>query len=241
MNLRAVLLLAASVAFAAAAPASVQAQQPGVRVTFTDGRVSVIAENATVLDILREWSRVGGSTFVRAEQIPSTERLTLRLENVTETRALEVLLRSAAGYMAGPRKPAGLSTIGTVVIMPVSIAASVPQGPAAMQPIPDVTANNDAFVQMTRPDNDGPTQRQTPPPYPMPNPQNVANAPAPQTAPGSSIGQASPLGGTTTQTVPGLGAVTSSQPGVIIPNARPGGKPAPPTPTQPVTRPGGGG
>lgn len=241
MNLPAVLVLAASVAFAAAAPASVQAQQPGVRVTFANGRVSVIAESATVLDILREWSRVGGSTFVRAEQIPSTERLTLRLENVTETRALAVLLRSAAGYMAAPRKSAALSTIGTVVIMPVSVAAGPPQGPAGMQAIPDVAANNDSFVPMTRPDNDGPTARQTPPPYPMPNPQAGANAPGPQTTPGSPMGQASPFGAATTQTVPGLGAVTSSQPGSIIPNTRPGGKPAPPTPTQPVIRPGGGG
>ena len=240
MNLRAVLVLAASVALSAAAPASVAAQQSSVRVTFADGRVSVIAQNATLLEILNEWSRVGGSTFMKAEQIPAPERLTLQLENVTEIRALEVLLRPAAGYAAAPRRTAGLSTIGAVLIKPTSTGPVMAQGPSMPPMVPEVPSNtNNRFTPMTRPDDDGPTQRQQPPP--MPSPSAMTNTPAgTQQNPGAPMGQSSPLQGTTTQTVPGMGT-TSSQPGAIIPNTRPGGKPAPLTPTQPPTRPGGGG
>ena len=244
MNLRARFFVAiCAVAFTAGTAVSADARDE-VRVSFANGRVTIVANNATLVEILREWTRVGGSTFVNAEKVPSAERLTLRLENETETRALDVLLRSAAGYLAGGRKPqmTGPSTIGNVVIMPTTNAAAYAQSTAAPIEIPDAAEVPRAPIARPRPDDDGPTRQQTPPPAPAQalGPGMSASGPPTQSSPGSPMGQANPLQGTTTQTVPGLGAVTSSQPGAVIPNTRPGGR-APNTPTQPVTRPGGGG
>lgn len=244
MNLRAMLSVAAlAVAGFVFTPAAVHANgADDVRVTFANGRVTIAATNATVLEILREWSRAGGSTFVDAEKMPSSERLTLLLENETETRALQVLLRAAAGYVAVPRTAGmrGPSTIGRVVIMPVSNVANYAQMAPAPQQAMDVEPSPRFAAGPPQPDDDGPT-RQTMPPAANPNDQTST---AIQQAPGA-LGQASPLQGTTTQTVPGLGAVTTSQPGAVIPN--PSNRnprsplPVPFTPTQPIRRPGGGG
>jgi len=256
MNLRAVLLAAAcTVAFAPAALAAGE-----VRVLFANGRVSVIADNATLGEILREWTRAGGSQFVNADRIPSAERLTLRLENEDELRALDVLLRTVAGYAIAPR-PAGMrgpSSIGKVLIMPVMRPATIVT--ASSMPAPEPVAPRlqqmeqaqrleqmrqmQQMQQMTaappRPDDDGPVRQEVPPPFTGQPLQGAQNAPAGQPAP---IGQASPTSGAQTQTLPGFGVVTSSQPGAVIPNAipgRPAGRPAPISPTQP-RRPGGGG
>src|SRR5687768_653594 len=116
MRLGAVLLVVACCA-AFAPPVSAD-----VRVTFANGRVTVIADNATVSEILAEWARVGGSTFVDADKIPARERLTLRLEDRDELDAIDVLLRSVAGYMVAPA-PAGspsASTVARVFILPTS-------------------------------------------------------------------------------------------------------------------------
>ncbi|HEX6323027.1 MAG TPA: hypothetical protein VFZ36_04825 [Vicinamibacterales bacterium] len=250
MNLRA--LLVAACCFALALSPALSARAAGdVRVTFAGGRVTVVADNATIVEILREWERVGGSRFVNAEKIPATDRVTLRLENELETQAIEVLLRSAAGYAVAPR-PAGstaASSVGNVLIMPVSRVASYAQAPpAAPTPMPGSANDVRMAAGQPRPDDDGPVRREMPPDISAeqrqlmqqtlstmqgPVQQGNANAQAP-------IGQASPLGNTPTQTIPGLGIVTSSTPGVVIQNPpRPGGRSTVITPTQP--RRGGGG
>lgn len=235
MNLRAVLLVAAGIL--AFAPA-VSARGGDVRIAFANGRVSVIADNATVTEILREWERVGGSRFVNAEKIPAMERLTLRLEDETETRAIEVVLRSVAGYVIAPRKPGAVavSAIGNVLILPTSRAASYAQAPPApLTVVPNPASQDVAPVPVNagqpRPDDDGPTRREVPPPVPAAAPM-IASTPA-ANAP---LGQANPMQGVQTQSLPGLGTVTSSQPGQ--PPPRQGGRPVI-TPTQP--RRGGGG
>jgi hypothetical protein len=246
MNLRAAVLVAVcSVAFAAALPARAA---EGVRVTFENGRVTVIADNATLGEILQEWARVGGSRFVNAEKIPASGRLTLRIENEPEMRALDVLLRSAAGYVAAPRAAgaAGASSVGNVLIMPVSRVASYAQAPPPA-PTPMPGANQaDTFVTAgrPRPDDEGPVRREMPPDVAerLEQIQRMQEALAAQgqTQVSAPIGQASPQQDVQTQTVPGLGIVTSSQPGVVIPNPpRPGGRSTVITPTQP--RRGGGG
>jgi hypothetical protein len=159
MNLRARFLVAiCAVAFTAGTAVRADAGDD-VRVSFANGRVTILAENATLLEILREWSRIGGSTFVNAEKMPSTERLTLRLENETETRALDVLLRSAAAYMAGGRKPhmTGPSMIGNVLIMPSSNAAAYAQSASAPMPIPEAQQEMPRIpVAPPRADDEGP-------------------------------------------------------------------------------------
>jgi hypothetical protein len=214
MRLR-VLLLVAVFCAAFAPPVSAD-----VRVSFANGRVTVIAENATVREILEEWARVGGSTFVDAEKIPSLERLTIRLENQTELDAIDVLLRSVAGYMVAPAgaDPTVVSSIARVFILPTSTpVAYIPPPPVEIQADEDAAP---ARVTATppQPDDDGPVRVQVPP---------AIAAPAPVASP---FGQASPLlDNSSTQTAPGPnGAVTSSQPGVVINPARPrppGGRP----------------
>ena len=85
-----------------------------------------------------------------------------------------------------------------------------------------------------RPDEDGPVRQEMPPPPRAVN--SDAQSWPPRIDP---MGQANPSQ-SQMQYIPGLGVVTSSQPGVVIQNPpRPGGAPAVTTPTQP--RRGGGG
>src|SRR5262245_1436035 len=86
----AALLVASSAAFAE------------VHVTMQNGRVSVVAKDATVRQILTEWARVGQTKIVNVERIPGGP-ITLELTNVPEAQALEVLLRSLSGYITAPR------------------------------------------------------------------------------------------------------------------------------------------
>jgi hypothetical protein len=115
-----------------AAPASAQS----VTVQFDNGHVTVNAENAPVRQILAEWARLGGTTFVNAEGVPGGP-VTLQLENVSERQALDVLLRSVSGYMVAARQTAGTgaSAFDRILILPTS---SAPQQTAArpFQPAP---------------------------------------------------------------------------------------------------------
>jgi hypothetical protein len=73
-----------------------------VRLSFRDGRVSLVAKDATVGQILAEWAKIGQTKIVNVEQIPGAP-LTIELENITEGRALDVVLRTVSGYITAPR------------------------------------------------------------------------------------------------------------------------------------------
>lgn len=107
--------------------ASADAQS--VRVQFNNGLVSVSAQNAPLRQILAEWAKLGGTTFVNAERVPGGP-VTLQLDNVSERHALDVLLRSVSGYMVAAR-PAGLvgaSNFDRILIVPTSTATAVNAG-----------------------------------------------------------------------------------------------------------------
>ena len=59
-----------------------------------NGRVSLVAKDATVRQILAEWARVGQTKIVNVERVPGGP-VTLELTNVPEAQALDVLLRVA--------------------------------------------------------------------------------------------------------------------------------------------------
>jgi hypothetical protein len=101
-----------------------------VTLTFNEGRVTLDAPGVPVRTILSEWARLGGTKVVGAEKITGAP-LTLRLENVPEAEALEVLLRSVAGYMAAPRRAdsTGASAYDRILVMPTS--TTVASAPAA--------------------------------------------------------------------------------------------------------------
>lgn len=239
----AVLLLTASTAFAE------------VKVTMQDGRVSIVAKDATVRQILTEWARVGQTKIVNVEKIPGPP-MTLELTNMPEQQALDLLLRTVSGYMAAARPipgPPNVSTYDRIVVMPTpapprtALAAAPAPGsptPAAYPqpnfPQPQVAADDDADderpqpnVPMAQPVQRGPvfntfpaTQSSTVAPQVMP----PGGFPQPQQQP-PPVAQpqaqpTAPYGGVA---VPGMVVQPPQQPGVqqgIVPG-------------QPVRRPGG--
>ena len=153
---------------AAAVPAAVSAE---VQVSVANGRVSVVAKDATVRQILTEWARVGQVKVVNVERIPGTP-LSLELKDVPEDQALDLLLRSVAGYLAAPRPTflANASRFDRLVIM---ATAAVPRtassnAAASREPIP-----TPVFQAAPQPiPDDGPDQQDTPVnAVPTPNPR----------------------------------------------------------------------
>jgi hypothetical protein len=120
------ILLAPTTAGAAPAPAA------DVALTISGGRVWLKATNATVGQILDEWSRIGQTRIVNGDRVPGGP-ITLQLENVSEEEALDTLLRSAAGFMGvrRPRPVAANSEFDRILILPKSSAptnaAAVPR------------------------------------------------------------------------------------------------------------------
>lgn len=124
-SMRRTLLILALAVFVAA-PARAQ----GLKLAFNQGRVSVDATAVPVRTILGEWAKLGGTKVVGAERI-SGAPLTLKLVDVPEAQALELILRSVAGYMAAPRRAvAGASMFDRILIM----ATSASPAPAASRP-----------------------------------------------------------------------------------------------------------
>jgi hypothetical protein len=108
-----------------------------VRLTFLNGRVTLVAHDAPLRDVLAEWERVGGTRVVNRDAAPGVI-LTLDLADVPETRALAILLQQAAGYFASERiDPAETSSRFTrIVIMPGGerLAAVTPAAAGAQPP-----------------------------------------------------------------------------------------------------------
>jgi hypothetical protein len=126
------LALICIVAVALALPAGAAADP--VQLTIHDGRVTLVAANASVKQILAEWARIGRTRIVNGERVPGG-LVTLQLTNVPEKEALDLLLRTAAGYIAAPRA-AGVSDgslFDRILILPTS---ATPPATALRQPTP---------------------------------------------------------------------------------------------------------
>ena len=129
-----------------------------------DGRVTLIAENATARQILAEWARVGQAKVVGAERLAGPP-LTLQMTDVPEAQALQTILRAASGYMVAQRAsvvPAA-SRYDRILILPTSTA-------------PPVAPTQSAGVG-------GRGQNTPPPPMLAPPPQPAADAAMDQDAP----------------------------------------------------------
>ena len=118
------------------------AQQP-VTLRFSNGLVSLRVQNAPVRAILAEWSRLGGTTIVNGERVTGAP-VTLELTDVPERQALDIVLRTVAGYMLGPRRAGstGASAFDRIMILPTSVAprnpppaATAAAGPAVPRPV----------------------------------------------------------------------------------------------------------
>jgi len=107
----------------AQAPAQVPAPQgPKVQITFEpNGLVTLVANGATLREILAEWSRQGGSTFVNSERLTGAPQ-TLQYQHQSETVVMSSILRQAAGFILGARREGtrGASSFEVVYILPTS-------------------------------------------------------------------------------------------------------------------------
>lgn len=135
-------LLILALAVLVAAPAGAQA----LKLAFDQGRVSIDATSVPVRTILNEWAKLGGTKVVGAERI-SGAPLTLKLVDVPEPQALDIILRSVAGYMAAPRGAvAGASMYDRILVLATSSVAAPavarPNAPAGTTP----TAGTQRFV-----------------------------------------------------------------------------------------------
>ena len=90
-----------------ALPAAAQQLSLDIR----DGLVTLQATNVPVRQVLAEWARVGGTKVVGGERLGGAP-LTLSLEGVPEGKALDIVLRGAAGYMAAARSVPGSGRSG---------------------------------------------------------------------------------------------------------------------------------
>jgi hypothetical protein len=105
-----------------------------VKVSIHDGRVTVVADDVPLRQILDEWARVGQTRIMNADKI-SGPAVTLQLVDVPEREALDTLLRSVSGYIAAPRAVmlANASLYDRITIMPTSHA---PAMSASAAPVP---------------------------------------------------------------------------------------------------------
>ena len=165
-------LVCAAVAAVFAVPSPAAAGE--LRVSIGNGRVTIVAQDVTIKQILDEWSRVGQTKIVGAERLAMTP-VTLELRDVSEGRALDSLLRSASGYIAKPRTAGSgvtaASTIDCVLIMPTSRA------PTAVNSAPMIN-NRPTVVMPNIVDDDVDTPSPIMPPGSVPQgPQMPMNYP----------------------------------------------------------------
>ena len=114
--------------------AVVPAARAEVQLSIRNGRVTIVAKDATVRQILAEWARVGKTKVVNGERIPGGP-LTLELKDVPEAEALDVLLRTLSGYLAAPRialTSADVSAYDSIIVMPTVAAAPRTSAPSSV-------------------------------------------------------------------------------------------------------------
>jgi hypothetical protein len=206
--------------------------------SFKDGRVTLKATDVTLRQVLNEWARLGQTRIVGLEKLGGG-LLTLELTNVPEKQALEILLRSVAGYAAAPRASvaagadmaASLSRFDRLMLLPTSVASAAPMAPprpaAAFAPPPQAPfpdpiqlANEEAADAEESPNSPG-----VPVFNPNGEPVTPANPGGPMPgqlrAPGPDDPSAqAPVG----PTPPGAAPLVTTRPGVI---------PVPQTPPRP--------
>jgi hypothetical protein len=199
-----------------------------LKLTIANGRATLIAQDVPLRQVLDEWARVGKTTIVNGDKLTGPP-LTLQLVDRPEREVLDLILRSASGYIAAQRQVslAGASQFDRVMILPVSrgpvgVASAAPTpfgrpGPNAQQmPMPMPVTDDDDPVEPPQiaPPGMGPQNVPGPAPFPM----QPGQQPAPITAPRPGILPAPPPGQPNPYAAPG----TPGGP-VPPPFVRPGG------------------
>jgi hypothetical protein len=112
-----------------------RAASADVQLSIRGGRVTLVATDATVRQILTEWARVGKTNVVNVDRIPGGP-ITLQLTDVPEPEALDLLLRSVTGYVAAPRPVAApdLSRYDRILVLPTATLAPARDAIAPTRP-----------------------------------------------------------------------------------------------------------
>ena len=194
--------------------ATVPAARAEVQLSLGNGRVTILAKDATVRQILAEWARVGKTRIINAERVPGGP-ITLELKDVYETEALDVLLRTLSGYLAAPRTELtpNASVFDSIVVMPTIAVAAPRTGAPASSPAPFSPPPTFANQEEDQ-DPNAPGRSPGAPQQPVARPPIFSTFPAPQN------------GNTNTGARP------------TLPTVRPGqASPPPPTGEQPFVQP----
>ncbi len=207
-----------------------------LKLSMANGRVTLIAQDVPVRQILTEWARIGNTKIVNAEKVAGPT-VTLHLIDRPEREVLDAVLRHVAGYVAAPRPAGGeggaiydriliLATSQAPAYTPVASAPTFtrPQTPV---PVPDDDPVDPNMVP--------PPGAQLPPGVRVPGmPPQPGMVPGPQTAPVPGM-----MG---TQPGPQNQPLTAPRPGMLPPpQPTPVNPYAPPQPTRPGGRGGGPG
>jgi hypothetical protein len=207
---------------------AIAASAGDLKMSMQNGRVTIMADNVPLRQILQEWARLGQTNIVNIDKV-NGPAVSLQLVDTPEKDALDIILRSASGYIAAPRpvEVANASIYDRITIM----AASHPPAAVASAAPP-------------------PTFQRPPQPVEEDEPLNVV--PNPNAAQNPVIGQypgmppqivqpGMPPAAPAVQSQPGMPAApqTLSKPGMLPTPTLPNGVPNPYQPQ--VIRPGGGG
>ena len=188
-----------------------------LKLSMKDGLVTLVAQDVPLSMIMAEWAKIGQTRVVNGEKILTP--VTLQLVDVPERKALDIVLRSASGYMLAERPTtlANASVFDRILILPTS------RPPANAGPVNNVPA----------PFNNAPPRPIPAQPMPdMDEDQPINNQPpgAPPMPPGVS---------------PNVPQAQPGQPGGPLTAPRPGPLPQPPQQPvpfgSPVAKPPGGG
>ena len=145
---------------------AVPAARADIQLSIRDGRVVLVANNATIADIMAEWAKVGQIKIVNADKIPR-DVVTLELRDVNERQALDILLRTTSGFIVALRAEdnPSASRFDRIVIMPPSVApppqvnaSAQPQNPRTASPAASMPEPAPAPVQVAAADDTKPDE-----------------------------------------------------------------------------------
>lgn len=121
-----------------------------LKLSMQNGLVTLIADDVPLSVVLAEWARIGKTQIVNGDKVFTP--VTLQIIDQPERKALDILLRSVAGYMVAERPTivADASVFDRIMILPTSrppanvgpLSSPAPvfsqPRPIPTQPVPDM-------------------------------------------------------------------------------------------------------
>ena len=163
---------------------------------FQDGKVTLLAQGVTVREVMAEWARQCGCVVQGSERLTGgVFKLPVEFTDQPETVVLESLLRSAGGYLLGPKAPGsrGGSLYGSLTIFPFTRGTATP------------SYSSSSSAPIAAPLVTSPVDDEIPPVTPVPHPQTPAQTgqtPGQSTAPVPGSGTPGRPGGPAVPIVP---------------------------------------